>query len=187
MNQVITSKGKIMLACRQIVAEQGLEALNMRAVAARCGVSIGTLYNYYADKDELVLATVESIWRDIFHSDGPCHPAESFIGYVSELYGRLIRGAERYPNFLTGHSVGIAAARRGEAKSAMEQTFAHMKAGMLEALQSDPSIQENTFTPIFTPEMLAKFVLDNMLFALVQGQPDCGGLLEVLRRTLCMV
>ena len=127
MNQVITSKGKIMLACRQIVAEQGLEALNMRAVAARCGVSIGTLYNYYADKDELVLATVESIWRDIFHSGG-LNPAQaSFTGCVAELYGRMRRGAQAYPGFLTGHAMGIAGDVRDDARGRMDGAMAHIR------------------------------------------------------------
>ena len=69
MNTVITSKEAIMQVCRRIVAEKSLTALNMRLVADECHIALGTLYNYYADKDELVLATVESILRDIFHAD----------------------------------------------------------------------------------------------------------------------
>ena len=68
MNTVITSQEAIMQVCRRIVAEKGLKALNMRLVADECHIALGTLYNYYGDKDELVLATVESIWRDIFHA-----------------------------------------------------------------------------------------------------------------------
>ena len=36
-------------------------------MAAVCGVSVGCIYNYFASKTELVSATVESIWNDIFH------------------------------------------------------------------------------------------------------------------------
>ena len=32
-----------------------------------CGVSVGCIYNYFASKTELLSATVESIWSDIFH------------------------------------------------------------------------------------------------------------------------
>ena len=51
MNTVITSKKSIMQVCRHIVAESGLTALNMRSVADECHIALGTLYNYYADKD----------------------------------------------------------------------------------------------------------------------------------------
>ena len=184
MNTVITSKEAIMQVCRRIVAEKSLTALNMRLVADECHIALGTLYNYYADKDELVLATVESIWRDIFHADQRCVTDVSFSDYVADLYARIRRGAEEYPNFLTGHSISIAGAKRGEAKSAMEHTFAHMKAGMLEVLRTDKTVQENTFTSSFSQEKFVDFVLDSMLVLLVQGQPDCAVLQEVIYRVI---
>ena len=184
LNTVITSKAAIMQACRRIVAEKGMKALNMRLVADECHIALGTLYNYYADKDELVLATVESIWRDIFHADQQCVADVSFSGYVADLYARICRGAEAYPDFLTGHSISIASAKRGEAKSAMERTFAHMKVGLLEMLRSDPSVSEDTFGPSFPEEDFAGFVLDHLLVLLVQGQPDCDVLLEMIRRAI---
>ena len=184
MNTVITSKEAIMQVCRRIVAEKGLTALNMRLVTDECHIALGTLYNYYADKDELVLATVESVWRDIFHADQQCVKDVSFSDYVEDLYAHIQKGAEAYPNFLTGHSISIASAKRGEAKSAMEHTFAHMKAGMLEVLQADQDVEENTFTASFSQEKFVDFVLDSMLVLLVQGQPDCAVLLEVIRRVI---
>lgn len=184
MNTVITSKEAIMQACRRIVAEKGMKALNMRLVADECHIALGTLYNYYADKDELVLATVESVWRDIFHAEQLGGAGVSFPDYVKELYARIRKGAEAYPNFLTGHSVGIAGAKRGEAKSVMERTFAHMKVGLLEMLRNDPSVPENAFGPSFPEEDFAGFVLDHLLILLVQGQPDCDVLLEMIRRAI---
>ena len=184
MNTVITSREAIMQVCRRIVAEKGLTALNMRLVADECHIALGTLYNYYADKDELVLATVESIWRDIFHADQECVADVSLSDYVADLYTRIRKGAEAYPNFLTGHSISIASSKRGEARSAMEHTFAHMKAGMLEVLRADQTIQENTFTPSFSQEKFVAFVLDHMLVLLVQGQADCAVLQEVICRVI---
>ena len=45
LNTVITSKEAIMQVCRRIVAEKGMNALNMRLVADECGIALGTLYN----------------------------------------------------------------------------------------------------------------------------------------------
>ncbi|MGN1451422.1 MAG: TetR/AcrR family transcriptional regulator [Eubacteriales bacterium] len=185
MNTVVTSKEAIMQACHGIVSEKGMKALNMRLVSEKCHIALGTLYNYYADKDALVLAAVESIWREIFH--GVCQNASgtAFPDYVAELYERIRKGAEAYPGFLTGHSVGIAGDKRSEAKSVMERTFAHIKAGMLEVLQSDPAVPENAFPPGFSGEDFVGFVLDNMLLLLIQGHPDCCVLLEIIRRAIC--
>lgn len=58
--------------CRDIVASNGLAAVSMRSVADQCQIALGTLYNYYDNKDELLLETVEDIWKDIFHMDSGC-------------------------------------------------------------------------------------------------------------------
>ena len=69
MNPNITSKEAILQTCRNIVASKGLPALNMRSVAEECHIALGTLYNYYSNKNELLLATIESVWKDIFHTN----------------------------------------------------------------------------------------------------------------------
>ena len=94
MNTNATSREAILQACRRIVAEEGVQALSMRRVAEACGIALGTLYNYYADKNALVLATVESIWREIFHAEKRGLPRASFPDCVAELYARIQRGAQ---------------------------------------------------------------------------------------------
>ncbi|MDY3859888.1 MAG: hypothetical protein SO014_04525 [Candidatus Limivicinus sp.] len=63
----------------------------------------------------------------------------------------------------------------------MERSFARMKAGMLEVLMNDPSVEDNAFPPSFSREDFVGFVLDHMLVLPVQGQPNCGILLEIIR------
>ena len=73
----------------------------MNSLAQRCGIAPGTLYNYYADKDALLLAAVESVWQSIFHEGGACVASESFLGHIESLFRLASQGARRYPNFLT--------------------------------------------------------------------------------------
>ncbi len=46
----------ILEAAVQVIARDGAEGLNTNAVAERAGVSIGTLYQYFPDKDAILLA-----------------------------------------------------------------------------------------------------------------------------------
>ena len=66
----------------------------------------------------------------------------------------------------------------------MEHTFAHMKTGMLEVLGAEQSVQGNTFTSSFSQEKFVDFVLDSLSVLLVQGQPDCAVLQEVICRVI---
>ena len=65
MNTSVTSEKDILEACRQLVSDKGLSFLNMRAVAKSCGVALGSLYYYFPSKNDLLIATIESVWEDI--------------------------------------------------------------------------------------------------------------------------
>ena len=64
MNTVVTSREAILDVSRELVKRQGQEAVSIRTVAAACGVSVGSIYNYFESKADLVAATVESVWCD---------------------------------------------------------------------------------------------------------------------------
>ena len=58
MNNTATSKDEIMKVCLRIAANDGLKSLNMRSVSDGCHVALGTLYNYFGSKDELLIETI---------------------------------------------------------------------------------------------------------------------------------
>ena len=47
MNKTVTSKEEILEVSRTIAAREGITAVNMRTVAAGCGIALGSLYNYF--------------------------------------------------------------------------------------------------------------------------------------------
>lgn len=47
MSKTITSQEAILGAGKEIVLEYGLQGLNIRDVAKRCGISVGSIYNYF--------------------------------------------------------------------------------------------------------------------------------------------
>ena len=164
----------------QFLRENFLITLQVQRITPTATASL----SYYADKDELLVATVESIWKDIFHMDGSCETGFSFPDYAAYLFRCARKGAEDYPNFLTAHSIAIAKSRQGEAKSTMEHTFAHMKAGMLKVLRADPAVNPTAFSPAFTESDLTDFVLDNILLLLVKNAGNCTALVELIRRVV---
>jgi AcrR family transcriptional regulator len=57
---------KILEATAQLVLSQGVEAVNTRAIAASAGIPVASLYQYFADKEEVLLALVQ---RDLAQID----------------------------------------------------------------------------------------------------------------------
>lgn len=184
INTLVTSKEAILKVCREIVSEKGLATLNMRSVAEACHVALGSLYNYFSNKDELVLATIESVWQDIFHMEGSCRTDLPFPEYVAWIFESVRNGAREYPNFFMAHSLSFASTGKNKAKDTMERYFAHMKGGMIQALYADASVRKDAFTADLTESDFMDFVLTNILTLLMQQKESCGILLTIIRRTL---
>ncbi|MEG1997415.1 MAG: TetR/AcrR family transcriptional regulator, partial [Clostridiales bacterium] len=58
-NTNVTSAENILQICRDMVSANGLSSLNMREVAQKCNVALGSLYNYFPSKTDLTIATIE--------------------------------------------------------------------------------------------------------------------------------
>lgn len=186
MNTTVTSKQEILNAAKAMVAQEGIQAITMRQVAKACGIAVGSLYNYFPAKSDLTLATVEAIWQEVFHGRQQCAATgqNSFLKVIEWLFGSIKQGAVAYPGFLIGHPAGFGAEGRAKGRHTMRQHFAHMKMGLLQALQQDSAVRQSAFTPQLTQEQFIGFVFDNILAMLVRGEESCGFFLEIVRRTI---
>jgi len=187
LNTVVTSREAILKGCRDIVSENGLSAVNMRSVAERCHVALGSLYNYFSSKDALILATIESVWQDIFHTENGCDDTLPFVAYINRIFTDVRCGTEKYPNFFTAHSLSFASGEKSRAKDTMKHYFSHMKLGMKKALDRDVSVRKDAFSSALTKSDFLDFVLTNLLVLLMQQKKDCIPLLEIIRRTVYTV
>lgn len=80
---------RVLDAAAQLASEGGYEAVQMRAVAERADVAIGTLYRYVGSKDELLLRCLERFIDDVTltlgRSDGRTDtPAEELLGSIAD-------------------------------------------------------------------------------------------------------
>lgn len=58
-------KETIILESRKLLASQGYKEFNVREIAKKCNIALGTFYNYFSTKDELILEIVREDWRQI--------------------------------------------------------------------------------------------------------------------------
>lgn len=183
MNPPNTSREKIMRVSRKIVSEKGLPALNMRALAKECGIALGTLYNYYSDKDELVVAAIESVWQDILEKSAP-DSGVSFSQYVTQTYAHIVEKLKDYPDFLAAHSISVAGSVKGKARGMMERCFGKIRSELHAALREDKNVDRSIFSETFREEDLIEHILDTITISIINGKQDCTVLTEILDRLL---
>ena len=95
------TESSILDAARDILAEDGLDALSMRAVAARVGLSATALYNYFENKQALVDRVVARgfrrfenyMWRAL---DGVPKGGFERLRALGSAYLRFARENEQY-------------------------------------------------------------------------------------------
>ncbi len=52
-------RDELLQAAEQVFADEGLQAAKVESIAARAGVSVGTVYNYFADRKALLDAVMD--------------------------------------------------------------------------------------------------------------------------------
>jgi AcrR family transcriptional regulator len=70
--QLHERRERILQAARELIGEGGYQSLTMRELAARCRVSVPTLYNQFGSKNELLATAVQSHFSGLLASgDAP--------------------------------------------------------------------------------------------------------------------
>lgn len=184
MNTVVTSREAILNVSRELIITQGWSAINIRTVAAACNVSVGSIYNYFNSKSDLIAATVESIWRDIFHFPENKRDFDSFLSCVEWVYDSMKKGDEKYPGFFTLHSMNFMGKERLSGQQLMAQAWEHMQKRLYTVLMSDQNIRSGAFDTIFTPDKFVEIIFSLIISSLLQRSYDCSGISGMIRRVL---
>lgn len=184
MNTVVTSKEEILRVSRALLQEQGWAALNIRSVAAACGVSVGSIYNYFNSKAELVGETVESVWHEIFHQPDNTTSILDIQVWITSLYQHMEEGNRRYPGFFSFHSFGFVGEDKSDGRRRMQQAWKHILDGLCFVLKHDPKVRSDAFTDQFTPEQFADMLFSLMLSAMLRQNYCPDTILEMVRRTI---
>lgn len=184
MNTVVTSREKILAVCRELVADKGLPAVNMRTVAEHCRVALGSLYYYFPSKDDLLIATIESVWADILKLDDLMEPQMNFAEFITQLTVHIKCGIDKYPNFFTAHAMSLSSAGRAKGCESMKRYLTLVRSRMLDILKCDAQIDSEVFTGDFSREKLVDFILVSIMAAMSQRNFDYVTLIEVVKRTV---
>lgn len=63
---IVDIEDRIFLSAKELFYEKGYEQVNMKEIAKRAGMAVGTLYNYFSRKNELYFSVLEKSWNATF-------------------------------------------------------------------------------------------------------------------------
>ena len=184
MNHLATSKEDILAASRELIKENGWTAVSIRAVASRCSVSAGTIYNYYESKADLLGDTIESIWREIFFNPEDEQAFNDVAACISWIYKRLEYGNEQVPGFFSLHSLGFMKDEKTDGKKKMLQTWGHILNGLCDILKNDRKIRPDVFDEQFTEKQFADILFSLILVSMIRQDYNPSSILMLINKTL---
>ena len=91
LSKVIENPKQLILnKSREILYNEGYLNLNMRNVAKKCGIALGTIYNYYPTKKALVLDMMTIYWKDFLAlAESTAESDEPFYDKLKNIYCKL--------------------------------------------------------------------------------------------------
>lgn len=93
------TRHRLLDAARALATEEGYEAVGMRAVAARAGVSAPTAYLYFSSKDHvLVDVLVELVGQTTATLSARAIPGRSAVDRTVATLRRAVQNVEKEPN-----------------------------------------------------------------------------------------
>ena len=183
MNISVTSREQLLAAAKEIAARDGIAAVNIRAVAARCGVSVGSIYNYFATKAELVVAVIEDFWLAAAEDMRMAGDRSDFLSCFEAVFRRLQDYLSDFEENWLEQIALLGARERQMGRRREGDYFGSLRAMFTRALKQDGSIPPAVWSPGFTPEQMAEFALENLIAILKSGE-ECDYFLLILNRLL---
>lgn len=183
MNRSDISGEKIIETSIELIRrEEG--GLNMRRVAAACGVAVGSLYNYFPTKEDLGLAVIKRVWETAFSTKLlSFDPKDSFTDYLSRLYTVAYECNREYHGFFLRHRMLMSAGSEA-AKKSMGRCIGEIVGAISKALSKDKAVSPKAWLGGLNPDSLAGFVFSNLMLALSSGKENCDFLILILSKIL---
>lgn len=206
---VITSE-EILEQAYQLACEQGLRSLSIRSIAAACDVSVGTVYNSYASKTELINDVVGMFWQRAFAEtmkafaanqgdvadrmandglveggdDNAASESNDFIAFCEALSRSLKRALKEFRKDFLSDLSALSEGDRLSAQKREQQSFIHARAGIKQALLSDPGVKQEWLIGALAPDDLAALIWETLIDSARDDMGYDETLFELLRAAL---
>ncbi|MDO4772469.1 MAG: TetR/AcrR family transcriptional regulator [Bacillota bacterium] len=182
MNKVTISKNEIIQSAKTMAMRIPIQEISIREIAKQCGMSVGSVYNCFPSKNELLIETVTAIWDEIVDDELFQSEPHGFLQTVESLFHSVKAGEQKYPSFLNRH--GLVVSNKEKGKELMLGYLETIKEGLLKSLRLDRDVKADFFATACSESEFVDFVFLSLVNSVVQKQPTCKVLLAMIQASI---
>lgn len=177
--EIILSKAK------EIAETQGISKINIRSVARDSGVSIGTVYNYFPSKGDLLVAVIEDFWEEGFSNiDWKSFEHNDFYTNLEKIYHILYHYLYKFKeNWLEQLSL-LKAQEKLIGIQKQNEYFVKICKRIEDLMDRDNNFRQYPWTKDFSKENIAEFIFENMLIMLRKEVSDISLFIDILKKIM---
>lgn len=172
MSRAIDNVKELILAsAKEIAYNEGTSAISMRKLALNCNIALGTIYNYYPTKMDIIISIVEDFWRNCLVSFKAKENID-FFQEIESLYFHIYDYLEKFKSdFLTGlSSLSANSKNKGKLK---EAEFMDNLVGFFQRIleKHKSEFNEDSFKEL-DKKKFNRFIIDQFLVMLKRQEKD---------------
>ena len=162
MMNSVTTKDEILEAAKREAKDKGLESIGMREIARASNIALGTLYNYFPNKDVLILSTISSIWKEAIEK---LEEEKDFISAVSTVYDAILSVYSDYSGFLSAHAKFLKG--NDEGRKEMGEAQRELREYLSSSIDNDLKAK---IIETMEEEKFSEFILTNIIFSCMKKE-----------------
>ena len=172
MRQKVTSKEQILDAAMEIAICEGVDHVSVRKLASACGIAVGSMYNYYPDKETLIEAVAEQFWGRILSDQEKLYRrGMEFTLFLEQYYGFLYGRLSRYDKSWLAQMNGRT--KKREALCLLR-----------EVLDADSRVNPAIWNMELNQDTFVDYVFVNLMALLQAGENNCRFFIFLLEHLL---
>ncbi|MDO4442503.1 MAG: TetR/AcrR family transcriptional regulator [Slackia sp.] len=184
-NKAVISREHILKTAYNLFRNDASATLSIRSVANACGVSVGSIYNYFPTKADLVAETIGMFWRESLHREMFIAASnEDFVAFCERLLEDLRKTLSAFRSEWIEKLTSLDTESLKEVRKREEAAFRHIRKGLAIAISNDRSIDAAALEAIGGTDKLATLVWGSMVASLEHGDDSCETLLALMRKAL---
>lgn len=181
-NYNINHKEVILSKAKEIVMSEGIVKINIRTVAKNSGIAIGTVYNYFPSKGELLVAVIEDFWEGAFKDiDWRGLKDNNFYDNLEKVYSVLRDYLHGFKENWLEQLALLKTKEKLIGRQKEDEYFQKMYRKIILLIDMDNSFQSYSWSETISKENMAEFIFENMVIMLKKEKEDMKFFIEVLK------